>query len=128
MRACSSTPPKQNQDFVKEHNRIPLIELVRLGLRNFCAINRNTVSFSISASNDYENTIIEIKRLLRPIPPPFQWCDFAPPENPNFTCKSVKSCTVIRFIHVFKSANDNLHCSSGGFLYMCSEMEQNTNM
>ncbi len=21
MRACSSTPPKQNQDFVKEHNR-----------------------------------------------------------------------------------------------------------
>ncbi len=25
MRACSSTPPKQNQDFVKEHNRTPLI-------------------------------------------------------------------------------------------------------
>ncbi len=25
MRACSSTPPKQNQDFVKEHNRPPLI-------------------------------------------------------------------------------------------------------
>ncbi len=24
MRACSSTPPKQNQDFVKEHNRTPL--------------------------------------------------------------------------------------------------------
>ncbi len=23
MRACSSTPPKQNQDFVKEHNRTP---------------------------------------------------------------------------------------------------------
>ncbi len=23
-RACSSTPPKQNQDFVKEHNRTPL--------------------------------------------------------------------------------------------------------
>ncbi len=22
--ACSSTPPKQNQDFVKEHNRTPL--------------------------------------------------------------------------------------------------------
>ncbi len=26
MRACSSTPPKQNQDFVKEHNRTPLRE------------------------------------------------------------------------------------------------------
>ncbi len=25
LRACSSTPPKQNQDFVKEHNRTPLI-------------------------------------------------------------------------------------------------------
>ncbi len=25
MRACSSTPPKQNQDFVEEHNRTPLI-------------------------------------------------------------------------------------------------------
>ncbi len=24
MRACSSTPPKQNQDFLKEHNRTPL--------------------------------------------------------------------------------------------------------
>ncbi len=24
MKACSSTPPKQNQDFVKEHNRTPL--------------------------------------------------------------------------------------------------------
>ncbi len=24
MRACSSTPPKQNQDFIKEHNRTPL--------------------------------------------------------------------------------------------------------
>ncbi len=24
MRACSSTPPKLNQDFVKEHNRTPL--------------------------------------------------------------------------------------------------------
>ncbi len=24
MRACSNTPPKQNQDFVKEHNRTPL--------------------------------------------------------------------------------------------------------
>ncbi len=24
MRACSSTPHKQNQDFVKEHNRTPL--------------------------------------------------------------------------------------------------------
>ncbi len=27
MSACSSTPPKQNQDFVKEHNRTPLIYL-----------------------------------------------------------------------------------------------------
>ncbi len=24
MRACSSATPKQNQDFVKEHNRTPL--------------------------------------------------------------------------------------------------------
>ncbi len=24
VRACSSTPPKQNQDFLKEHNRTPL--------------------------------------------------------------------------------------------------------
>ncbi len=31
------------------------------------------------ASNDYENTIIKIKRLLRPISPPFQWCAFVPP-------------------------------------------------
>ncbi len=29
MRACSSTPPKQNQDFVKEHNRTPLNTSVR---------------------------------------------------------------------------------------------------
>ncbi len=29
-------------------------------------MNQNTIS--ISASNDYENTIIEIKRLLRPFP------------------------------------------------------------
>ncbi len=27
MRACSSTPPKQNQDFVKEHNRTHLMKL-----------------------------------------------------------------------------------------------------
>ncbi len=27
IRACSSTPPKQNQDFVKEHNRTPLMLL-----------------------------------------------------------------------------------------------------
>ncbi len=27
MRACSSTPPKQNQDFVKEHDRTPFKEL-----------------------------------------------------------------------------------------------------
>ncbi len=29
MRACSSTPPKLNQDFVKEYNRTPLIVKVR---------------------------------------------------------------------------------------------------
>uniref|UniRef100_A0A672LFP9 Serine/threonine-protein kinase ATR n=1 Tax=Sinocyclocheilus grahami TaxID=75366 RepID=A0A672LFP9_SINGR len=28
MRACSTTPPKQNQDFVKEHNRTPLKILI----------------------------------------------------------------------------------------------------
>ncbi len=27
IRACSSTPPKQNQDFVQEHNMTPLNEL-----------------------------------------------------------------------------------------------------
>ncbi len=77
-----------------------------------CAINQNSVS--ISAYNDYENTVIEIKRLLRPIPPPFA-------QKPNFTCKSVKSCNetfakwdvldlfkLIRFIHVFKCAEENL--------------------
>ncbi len=30
MRACSSTPPKQNQDFIKEHNRTPLSKNVLL--------------------------------------------------------------------------------------------------
>ncbi len=30
MRACSSTPPKQNQDFVKEYNRTALMLLVYL--------------------------------------------------------------------------------------------------
>ncbi len=34
MRACSSTPPKQNQDFVKEHNRTPLMIIFRQGLNN----------------------------------------------------------------------------------------------
>ncbi len=38
MRACSSTPPKQNQDFVKEHNGTPLkyiqIEVI-LSSKNF---------------------------------------------------------------------------------------------
>ncbi len=34
MRACSSTPPKQNQDFVKEHNRTPLM----MSLLCFCAL------------------------------------------------------------------------------------------
>ncbi len=34
MRACSSTPPKQNQDFVKEHNRTTL---------NFCGCFSNFV-------------------------------------------------------------------------------------
>ncbi len=34
MRACSSTPPKQNQDIVKEHNRTPLISsFVALSIR-----------------------------------------------------------------------------------------------
>ncbi len=28
MRACSSTPPKQNKVFVKEHNRTPLIIII----------------------------------------------------------------------------------------------------
>ncbi len=30
MRACSSTPPEQNQDFVKEHNRTPLIYIIKI--------------------------------------------------------------------------------------------------
>ncbi len=34
--------------------------------------NQNSVSISNSASKDYEITIIEIKRLLCPIPHPFQ--------------------------------------------------------
>ncbi len=29
MRVCSSTPPKQNQDFVKGHNRTPLILFIK---------------------------------------------------------------------------------------------------
>ncbi len=36
MRACSSTPPKQNQDFVKEHNRTPLIIIVSDGKMKLC--------------------------------------------------------------------------------------------
>ncbi len=32
MRACSSTPPKQNQDFVREHNRTPLIRGLCTGM------------------------------------------------------------------------------------------------
>ncbi len=31
MRACSSTPPRKNQDFVKEHNRTPLIRVRTTG-------------------------------------------------------------------------------------------------
>ncbi len=34
----------------------------------------------------------------------------------------------IWFIHVFKSAKENLLCFKGGFLYMRSETEQNTDM
>ncbi len=34
MRACSSTPPKQHQDFVKEHNRTPLSEKARAAHRS----------------------------------------------------------------------------------------------
>ncbi len=36
MRACSSTPPKQNQDFVKEHNRIPLNSIFHIKKRALC--------------------------------------------------------------------------------------------
>ncbi len=38
MRACSSTPPKQNQDFVKEHNRTPLKwkTVILNGNNNYC--------------------------------------------------------------------------------------------
>ncbi len=46
MRACSSTPPKQNQDFVKEHNRTPLNKLYLHTLRGILAY-----SFKIGTSN-----------------------------------------------------------------------------
>ncbi len=35
MRACSSTPPKQNQDFVKEQNRTPLS--ITVNARKLCS-------------------------------------------------------------------------------------------
>ncbi len=40
MRACSSTPPKQNKDFAKEHNRTPLIHKSRRLLTSY-AISRS---------------------------------------------------------------------------------------
>uniref|UniRef100_A0A673J951 C2H2-type domain-containing protein n=1 Tax=Sinocyclocheilus rhinocerous TaxID=307959 RepID=A0A673J951_9TELE len=39
MRACSSTPPKQNQDFVKRHNRTPLINFFFLSCIHKVQIN-----------------------------------------------------------------------------------------
>ncbi len=42
MRACSSTPPKQNQDFVKEHNRTPLKHRSKqfsVNVQDFCFIS-----------------------------------------------------------------------------------------
>ncbi len=58
MRACSSTPPKQNQDFVKEHNRTPLnndssLVIVAYQWRNF------RIS-PVSACRNYGNTQTQI--------------------------------------------------------------------
>ncbi len=42
MRACSSTPPKQNQDIVKEHNRTPLMSSPAIYVRMYVwECNRN---------------------------------------------------------------------------------------
>jgi len=41
LRACSSTPPKQNQNFVKEHNRTPLTYLITYHSRITDIKNKN---------------------------------------------------------------------------------------
>ncbi len=46
MRACSSTPPKQNQDFVKEHNRTPLKCIILKRGNNDWLINNYMVSLN----------------------------------------------------------------------------------
>ncbi len=47
-----------------------LFLIIVIPTHRVCAINRNSVP--ISASNDYEIKVIDIKRLLQPILPPFQ--------------------------------------------------------
>ncbi len=48
MRACSSTPPKQNQDFVKEHNRTPL------------SVNWVSIEIEISTSSEINKLSIDV--------------------------------------------------------------------
>uniref|UniRef100_A0A673IDE7 Pleckstrin homology domain-containing family H member 2-like n=1 Tax=Sinocyclocheilus rhinocerous TaxID=307959 RepID=A0A673IDE7_9TELE len=50
MRACSSTPPKLNQDFVKEHNRTPLKMKLTISLSNLTVCVCQVVSFDASTT------------------------------------------------------------------------------
>ncbi len=53
MRACSSTPPKQNQDFVKEHNRTPLSSISSKAHANYPA----DIISSSSTSKCYQHSL-----------------------------------------------------------------------
>ncbi len=55
MRACFSTPPKQNQDCVKEHNRTPfsLTDIVRNPF-TFIVLLHNVIADSNKTQSGYE--------------------------------------------------------------------------
>ncbi len=52
MRACSITPPKQNQNFVKEHNRTPLKQNIYKNVKVF------TVTFDITDCKLLSDSVI----------------------------------------------------------------------
>uniref|UniRef100_A0A673GDZ6 Voltage-dependent L-type calcium channel subunit alpha n=1 Tax=Sinocyclocheilus rhinocerous TaxID=307959 RepID=A0A673GDZ6_9TELE len=65
MRACSSTPPKQNQDFVKEHNRTPLKKkilqtTVRVNGNIYCMSSEFDMYSAISHSRSFSFCLPQI--------------------------------------------------------------------
>ncbi len=73
MKACSSTPPKQHQDFVKEHNRTPLNnQLTQSNLTIYCfllhaIILSNTVKFMIFPNELPKDLVTNSKKLFSEI-------------------------------------------------------------